>query len=260
MSVRELLGNLTAHLDLLPLLARQHFQGQFRAARLGLAWSAIQPLIRGAVLAVIFTQVVPIGTEVSYPAFIFAGTAVWAYLSQVVTTGTTSISASAVLANKVYFPRLLLPAMPAAAALPAYLLNLVVVVLLVLVFGEPLTLHVVTLPATVLLGCVLVTVASAVLGLLHVYYRDVGPLVTALMGVAFYATPIIYPAERLGQWRWLLEVNPLTGAVAAVRWSLFGGDEDLGNAVWWALAWIVALSIAAVLAYRSHDALCTDRL
>lgn len=258
--VRELLGNLTAHLDLLPLLARQHFQGQFRAARLGLAWSAIQPLIRGAVLAVIFTQVVPIGTEVSYPAFIFAGTAVWAYLSQVVTTGTTSISASAALANKVYFPRLLLPAMPAAAALPAYLLNLVVVVLLVLGFGEPLHLHVVTLPATVLLGCVLVTVASAVLGLLHVYYRDVGPLVTALMGVAFYATPIIYPVERLGPWRWLVEVNPLTGAVAAVRWSLFGGDEDLGNSVWWTLAWIVALSIVAVLAYRRHDALCTDRL
>lgn len=258
--MRELLGQLVAHRDLLPLLARQHFQGQFRAARLGLAWSAIQPLIRGAVLAVVFTRIVPIDTEVSYPAFIFAGTAVWAYLSQAITTGTTSITASAALANKVYFPRLLLPAMPAAATLPAYLLSLAVVLVLMLLFGEPVRPSILALPAAVLLGVVFVAVASAALGMLHVYFRDTGPLVTAVMAVAFYATPVIYPAEKVEEWRWLLEINPLTGAVSAVRWSLFGGAETVGNAVWWTLAWTVALAVATVVVYRRHDLVCTDRL
>jgi lipopolysaccharide transport system permease protein len=258
--LRDLLRGLLANLDLLPLLARQHFQGQFRAARLGLAWSAIQPLIRGAVLAVIFTQVIPVETDVSYPAFVFAGTAVWSYLSNAITNGTTAISGTAALANKVYFPRLLLPAMPAAAQLPAYLINLGIVVLLVIAFGEAPGLTVLALPVAVLLGFAFVTAASAVLALLHVYYRDVGPLVAALVAVGFYATPVIYPPELVGDWRWLLDINPLTGALSAVRWSLFAGAESVGSAVWWTAGWTTLLAVVALAAYRRHDALCTDRL
>lgn len=258
--VRALLRDAVAHGDLLPLLARQHFQGQFRAARLGLAWSALQPLLRGAVLAVVFTRFVPIDVGVPYPAFIFAGTAIWAYLSASVTAGTTSITGSADLTGRVYFPRILLPAMPALSQLPSYLVSLLLVVPLTWAFGVPPTWTLLTLPLTVALGIALVSAMSGVLSLLHVWFRDVGQMVTAAIGIAFYATPIVYPAGNAGSLRWVLDLNPFTGAVSAVRWSLFGGAEDVGLAIWSTVGWTIVLAIASAFAFARHERDCADRL
>lgn len=259
--LRELLADLIEHRDLLPLLAQQHFRGQFRAARLGVAWSAIQPLLRGAVLAVVFTQVTRFDTAVPYAAFIFAGTATFTYLSTAITQGTTGITASSDLATKVYFPRLLLPAMPAAAALPSYLITLTVVVGLTFVFGVAPSWTLVTLPLSMGLGFALVTAAASVLALAHVYFRDVSPMVTTGMGIAFYATPVIYPIEAAPGWLAdFLPINPFAGAVGAVRWSLFGGAEQLGTSVWWTLGWTVVLTVVAAVGYRHHERVCVDRM
>lgn len=257
-SVRALLRDLVAHRDLLPMLARQHFRGQYRAARLGLAWSALQPLVRGAVLAVVFTYFVPIDTDVAYPAFVLAGSATWGYLAGALQSGTTGIASSAPLAGRVYFPRLLLTAMPASSALPSYLVTLVVVVPLGLLFGVDYGWRLALLPVAVLLGFALVVAASSVLALLHVYFRDVGQMVTTGIGVLFYATPIIYPPEQAGRARWLLEVNPFTGAVGMVRWSLFG--EQVGWSVLWTLAWTVGLFGVGLWAFSRHERVCMDRL
>lgn len=264
MSIRTLLADLVRHRDLLPLLAQQHFRGRFRAARLGIAWSAIQPLIRGAVLAVVFTQFVRIPTRagVPYPAFVLAGSATWSYLVESITEGTTSITGSAALAGRVYFPRMLLPAMPAVAALPSYAAALTVVVVVSLAVGVDPSWTLLALPFAAAIGVVLVVALSEVLALLHVHFRDVAPLVGASMGILFFATPVFFPpeiAERAGL-RWMLDVNPFTGAVGAVRWALFGGREALGISLVSTGVWIVALTAIAAVAYRRHERTCVDRL
>lgn len=260
--LRSLLRDLVEHRDLLPMLAQQHFRGKFRAARLGIAWSAIQPLLRGAVLAIVFTQFVriPMRAGVPYPAFILGGTAAWAYLMTSVTEGTTSVAGSSSLATRVYFPRLLLPAMPAASTLPSYLINLVIVILLVLAFGVDMSVTLLMLPVAVVLGFALASSLSACLSLLHVYYRDVGPMASTGMGILFYATPIIYPADQVEDLRWILDINPFTGVVSLVRWSLFGGREAMGTSLWWTVGWTIALTIVALLAFRRYERICVDRL
>ena len=259
--VGVLLRDLWQHRDLLPLLARQHFRGQYRAARLGIAWSAAQPLLRALVMAVVFSRVARFDPAVAYPAFVFAGTAVFQYISSVVSAGTTGIATSGDLAGRVYFPRLLLAGMPAAAQVPSFLVTLVVVLVLTFAYGVPLGWQLLTLPVTFGLTFLLVVAASAVLGLAHVYLRDVGPMVNAVLSIGFYVTPVIYPATELGGWAWVLALNPATGAIAAVRWSLFGGQEPgLLVPLLITIAWTVALGALAVVLYRRHERICVDRL
>lgn len=258
--VRQLVRDLVRTRDLLPMLARQHFRGQFRAARLGLAWSALQPLIRGAVLAVVFTLFVPIETDEPYPAFVLAGSASWAFLSGGVQSGTTGIVSSAGLAGRVYFPRVLLAAMPAAAALPSYLITLAIVIPLGVVFGATFSWTVLLLPLAIALGFALVATMSMCLSLLYVYFRDVGQLVSTGIGVLFYATPIIYPLEQTGTLGRIVEINPFTGAVGVVRWTLFGGSEQLGLSLVWTVVWTVALGVVGTIAFSRHDRICMDRL
>lgn len=259
--IRVLLGDLWRHRDLLPLLARQHFRGQYRAARLGVAWSAAQPLLRALVLSIVFSRVTRFDTSVPYPAFVFAGTATFQYISSVVTAGTTGIADSSDLAGRVYFPRLLLAGMPAAAQVPSYLVTLAVVTVLTFAFGVAPGWQLLTLPLTLSLAFVLVVAASAILGLAHVYARDVGPMVSAVISIGFYLTPVIYPASELGRWRWLLELNPATGAIGAVRWSLFAGQEPgLARPVVITVVWTVVLFVLSLVLYRRYERICVDRL
>lgn len=262
--IRTLLADLRAHRDLLPLLARQHFHGQYRAARLGVAWAAAQPLLRGAILALIFTRVAPdIDTgPVPYAAFVLTGTVTFQYIAGVLTAGTTVIASSSDLAGKVYFPRLLLAAVPASSGLLGYLVGLGIVIPLTFAFGVRPSWHLLALPVPVLLVFALVVSATAVLGLWHVYWRDLGPLVTAVVSIGFYLTPVIYPASELeGPVRLALELNPATGAIAAMRWAVFGGHEPgLARPLAFTIAWTLVLTVVALLAYRRYERVCVDRL
>lgn len=266
--IRELLADLWRRRDLLPLLARQHFHAQFRAARLGVLWSAIQPLIRGSVLAVVFTLIVRIPTgDIPYAPFVLTGITVWTYMSQTLTQGTMSIVSTSALASKVYFPRLMLPAMPAAAALPGFLATVVVVVGIAAAFGVTPTVRILAAPLAVVLAFVLTTSAGAVLGLLYVYFRDIGPMVTAIVSVAFYATPVIYPSELAADRsigpisaQLLLEANPATGAIALMRWSLLDSPEALLRPLLFTAGWTICLTAIAMVTFRRHERVCVDRL
>lgn len=256
-----LLRDVWAHRDLLPLLARQHFRGQYRAARLGIAWAAAQPLVRALVLSVIFTRVARFDTPVPYPAFVFAGTLAFQYLATGIGQGTSVIASSSDLAGKIYFPRLLLAAMPASSSLIGFLIGLAINLGLIFAFGVMPAVHLLTLPLSIGLMFLLVVTATALLSMWHVYWRDLGPLVQAVIQIGFYVTPVIYPTAEIGEYRWLLWLNPATGAVGAVRWSLFGGQEpELLWPLLITIAWTLVMGIAAVRIYARRERICVDRL
>ena len=55
-------------------------------------------------------------------------------------------------------------------------------------------------------------------------YRDFSVLLAFALQLGMYATPIIYPLSFLSnsQYKWLIELNPLTPIAEAFRYSLFG--------------------------------------
>src|SRR5436305_10109124 len=105
-----LLGDLWSRRSLLPMLAAKDFHSRYRSASLGVLWSVFLPLLQGAVLAAVFTKIVKIHTPYSYPVFVLSGMVTWSYFTQSLSASSTSIVDGAAIAGKVYFPRLLLPA------------------------------------------------------------------------------------------------------------------------------------------------------
>lgn len=257
-----LLADLARSRGLLYMLARHDFAARYRSAALGLAWSVALPLLQGAVLAVVFTRIVPVRAGVSYPLFVLSGTTVWSYLSQVTQVGSTAIVDGADIATKLYFPRLLLPAVPVLAGAVSGLISTALVVVLLPVLGSGVHLSLLVLPAALLLAMALAALASALFAILHVYFRDVRYLVTALLLLAFYATPVLYPLTKPhGVLRTLVEVNPATGVLQLVRFCFFGASPGpLAAPLAATAAWLVALAGTVVVAYTRHERIACDRL
>jgi lipopolysaccharide transport system permease protein len=256
-----LLRDLWRRRALLPMLAAKDFHARYRSASLGVLWSVFLPLLQGIVLAVVFSKIVKIRTPYSYPVFVLSGMITWSYFTQSVSAGATAIVDNSSIAGKVYFPRLLLPAVPAMANLVSYGISSGVILLLLLVFREDIRPTLLLLPfAMVLVAAVAVAIGS-IAAVAHVYFRDVRYIVQAVLMVGLYGTPIIYPLQRAGSAKWFLVFgNPMTGVVQLGRFSVFGAADAVGVAVLATLAWLAVLVVAALLLYRRYERIAVDRL
>ncbi len=259
---RILLRDLRRALPLLPLLARQDYVARYRSAALGLLWSVFLPLLQGAVLAVVFSHVVKVNTGgQSYPVFVFLGMNAWAFIQNSWTAGATSIVDGSSIASRVYFPRLLLPAVPAVANLPALAISNAVALLSMPIFGVAFKVTLLLLPVAMAIELLLIISLSAVTTLMHVYFRDVRYLVSALLMVAFYATPVIYPLTLVHEvLRDLVLANPATGVVQLARYAVFGSADDLLIALLSTALWTAGLTLLAVRAFGRHERIAVDRL
>jgi ABC-type polysaccharide/polyol phosphate export permease len=230
-ATRELLGNLT----------QRELRGKYKRSALGWAWSLINPLA----LAVIFTFVFGVvfqgrlepqgNTELSgitaFPLFLLTGLLPWAFLSNGINGGIGALVANANLVKKVYFPREILLFSNTGALLVALLIEMSVLGLALLAFGNvwlqflPLILVVIALQA------VFVTGIALLLAALNVYFRDVQHFVGIALQLWFYATPVIYPItllnniadkELLGvSLLTLYKLNPMTAFVEMYHSMLF---------------------------------------
>ena len=265
--VRVLFRDLWSHRDLLGLLARQDYKSRYRSASLGLAWSVLMPLLQGVVIAVVFSRLVGGGLTRVYLPYVMSGVASFGYFSSSLTVAATSIVDSSGIAGRIYFPRLLLPAVAPTANLPGACVSFVIATVVALGLGRRPGWHLLLLPCAVLLLWLLAVVAGALLTLLHVYSRDVRYLVQAGLIVLFYATPLIYflpgtPGTRAlpqGLVPYVL-ANPATGAVQLMRLDVIGKASDVGPAVAITGAWIVALLVVTVMLYARRERTACDRL
>jgi lipopolysaccharide transport system permease protein len=125
--------------------------------------------------------------------------------------------------------------------------NFLIVVILLAAFGVKnwATLPV-FVPALVLYLLNAMWVAMVV-GLLSARFRDLPQIITALMQMAFYITPILYRPKSLSRFTFVIEWNPLAYLVDLVRAPLIG---QFPSAQTWgicagmaAVGWLLALAL-----------------
>jgi ABC-type polysaccharide/polyol phosphate export permease len=63
---------------------------------------------------------------------------------------------------------------------------------------------------------------APLLGLLGTRFRDLQPIITNLLQVMFFVTPVLWPASLLGPRQWIADINPLQSLIAILREPLLG--------------------------------------
>lgn len=211
--------------ELLYYLIWRDVKARYKQTFLSGFWAVFRPLASMVLMAAVFGGIAHIGsgTGVPYPLFLYAGILPWTYFSSAVTSGSSSLANNAGLITKAYFPRLYAPFAAVAAPLVDFALSFVVLLGLFGWYMRVPSWHIVFLPAFMALLLLLGLGVGLWLAGATVKYRDVPFALPYLVQMGMYATPIIYPVTLVpGRWRWLLTLNPLTGAIDGMRWSLLG--------------------------------------
>jgi len=214
--------------ELMGFLAWRDIKVRYKQAVLGTAWAIIQPLVQTALLTFVFGKLakMPDG-GIPYFILVLTGNLAWQLFTGAFNGAGGSLVGNSHLISKVYFPRLVVPISALAVAMVDFAVVFVFAVPLIAVFGVPPGWQILVLPAFILLALAIALGAGLWITALTVKFRDFRFITPFLVQIGLFVTPVGFRTDTLPNWRDLLALNPLSGVVDGMRWSLLGGRTEI---------------------------------
>ena len=225
-------------------LAQRDIIVRYRQTIFGVAWVILQPLVSAGIFTIVFGVIAGLSTD-GIPTFVFtlAAMLAWNLFNGALGKSSASMVSNQSLVQKVFFPRLLVPASSLASIVLDFIVGFALLVVMMLVFGVTPGWQVLLLPVWVLLILLLGLGFGLAAAAYMVKYRDVGYVLPWVLQVLMYASPLAYSLSAVpDNLRWLFEINPVTWFLEVFRWSALGTPIP---PVWQ----LVALAVAAPLVF-----------
>ena len=208
--------------ELAYLLAVTDFKRTYFGTALGYLWSVARPLLLFAVLLEVFTHIFRLGSQVPhYPVFLLFNMVLFGFFQESTATAVPSIVGQEGIVRKTQFPRLAIPMAVVLTAFFNLVLNLVVVFAFILGFGVSPTWTWLLVPVILAMMWVLTLAVSMIVSSLYPRFRDIGIIWTVFVTALFYATPILYPLDKVGArshtLAQLIAMNPMAPILELAR-------------------------------------------
>lgn len=245
---------------------RREFQSRYRNSLLGAAWTVLNPLALILIYTVVFSQVMKtrlpgVDSTFAYSIYLCAGMLTWGLFAEIVGRGQNVFIEHANLLKKLNFPRLCLPVVVVLTALLNFAIIFGLFSLFLLLTGN--------FPGWVFLGLIpvlLVEIAFAiglgiVLGVLNVFFRDVGQFFSVALQFWFWLTPIVYSVTHLpASLRPFMILNPMASIVAACQDVLVAQRWPQWQSLGWLGLFALGLCGAGLWLYRRNAGALVDEL
>jgi ABC-type polysaccharide/polyol phosphate export permease len=211
-------------------MVRRELRQKYKGSALGVLYYLVNPVVLMAAYAVMTRYVLRFEGIDDYGLFLIIGIGTWLFFSQSLLAAASSLIDQSSLVRKVRFPREIVPAAVVSVqfVIFAVLIGLITPVALIMRGAD--------LPALLTLPVVLALLACFVLGLglvvavLHAYYRDVAPILSAALLPWFFVSPVFFRTDDfpgLAQRDWLGDLlrwgNPIAPFMESVRDVLYDG-------------------------------------
>ncbi len=206
-------------------LVKMDLRTRYRRSVLGMGWSLLHPIAMTVILCTVFHKVFEVDVN-EYAPFLLAGLACWNYLVSTTLQGCQCLFQGEPYIRQYPAPLAIYSLRTALGGTVHFLVALVVVLVLAWSFkgfANPLSL--LSLMPTVALLFLFAWSAALLAGFANVYFQDTQHLCEVGFQILFYATPIMYPADRLrdSHLAWLVNYNPLVALLELVRQPILEG-------------------------------------
>jgi lipopolysaccharide transport system permease protein len=261
---RELLFNLTS----------REVRGKYKRTIFGQLWSLANPLMLMLIYSLVFGLLFkstpppgdPSGLDI-FPLWLLCGLLPWTFFASVVSSGTGSLVDNANLIQKVSFSRIVLPFSTVASSAYNWLFEMVVLLIAISIAGG----FVLPWLPLVVVAMALLAIFAAGVGLLfaiaNVYFRDTQYLLSIVLQLWIYLTPIIYPIYRVANASTkvgglagtpvtllgLYDLNPMVHFVTLFRQLIY--DNRWPDGIEWVICvcWSLAALGIGMLIFRKNE-------
>jgi lipopolysaccharide transport system permease protein len=220
---RNMLGGIWRYRGFISGSVKREFQAKYRNSLLGAAWTVLNPLAMIVVYTVVFRQVMHnrlqgMDSTFAYSIYLCAGVLTWGLFAEITSRSQSVFLENANLLKKLQFPRICLPIIVVLNALVNFTIIFGLFTVFLIVSGTFPGVSFLALFPVLAIQILFAIGLGMILGVLNVFFRDVGQFFTILLQFWFWFTPIVYPVTTLPDGvRALLVWNPMASVVAAYQ-------------------------------------------
>jgi lipopolysaccharide transport system permease protein len=244
------LRHVVRYRGLIASLVARDLKARYRGSVLGFFWSFVNPLLLLLVYTFVFTIVLPGAHPADlqpFSLFMFCGILPWTWFSSSLLEASTVLITSGNLIKKVLFPAEVLPIVTVFAGAVHFCLGLPILAAFLLYYRVPIVFtDLLWFPVVVLIQLIFTLGLALLLSALTVHFRDIRDLLSNLLTLWFFGTPIIYAVSQVPPGvRRVLNVNPMTHLVVSYQEVLFKAGAF---ALWSQLLIVGMVSVAVFVA------------
>ncbi len=220
--IRQYWRDLWKYRELVLILAWRDLSVRYKQAVLGIAWSALRPLVTTIVFTFVFGRLASFPSQgAPYAVVVLSGLLVWQFFASALESSSASVIGNSNLVSKVYFPRMVIPLSALAVSIVDMLINLALLGAVMIWYGYTPPLRVLYLPLIMGITLLLTMGMGFWLSALAAKYRDFRIIVPFVVQLGFYVSPVGYATGIVPEkYRLYYDLNPLVGLIDAARWSL----------------------------------------
>jgi teichoic acid transport system permease protein len=218
----------------------ENFRWRSQAGRLAIF--ELQKVVRGAVLGWFWLFVKPlvyigtfwfvlqlglradrfIGDGVPFLLWLACGLVPWFYMADMIGAGAHVYKRYSYLINRVNFPSSVIPTFFSLSHLIVFVISIVIVILVMLISGFPLTIYALQLPLITLAMFVFFIFFSLMVSPLSAISKDFANLIAAIGLPIFWLSGVIFNLNAIEiPWvKWIFIFNPVSSFVTAFRAAL----------------------------------------
>ena len=208
---------------------KREFQTKYRNSLLGALWNVLNPLAMIVIYTIIFSQVMRaklpgVDHSFAYSIYLCAGILSWGLFAEIISRSQVMFVDNGNLLKKINFPRICIPTIIVGSALVNFIIVSAIFCAFLLISGYFPGVVILSLIPVIVILILFAVGLGMTIGVLNVFFSDVGQFFGIFLQFWFWLTPIVYSTAILPEnFREYISYNPLAGVVMSCQDVLVKG-------------------------------------
>lgn len=214
--------------ELLWQMVSREVKARYKQSILGYFWVILNPLAQMLVMSFAFSIIMRIPTNstgnIPYSIFLFVALLPWNLFASSISSAASSLVNSGSLITKIYFPRTILVISTIIAKIIDFLFALSILIIYMIIYQIPINLNILWIFPIFFIQQIFTLGLSFFFSAANLLYRDIQYLLSMILLLWMYATPVIYPADLVPEkYKIFFQINPMAVIINAYRQVILAG-------------------------------------
>ncbi|MBV6656074.1 MAG: ABC transporter permease [Mameliella sp.] len=223
---KPFLEELTAVWQALPIamvFVRRAIRIKYANTLLGLLWVVLPLSAYIAIYSVFFSLLLKVDSNgLPYPLIVFSGMIGWNYFKDIIHNAGPSLHEEGEYLKRNVMPKFIIPLYKSLLGLVEFGISLILFLLLMLIYGQPLRPTLLIIPLLLVINQLLGFSIAIWVCNLSGQRRDAIHLAISGLNVAIWLTPVFYLPSLIPEpYEALIYINPVSALLGAYRWAFF---------------------------------------
>ncbi|MEZ8169025.1 ABC transporter permease [Vibrio sp. 10N.222.54.F12] len=245
---------------------KRDFQSRYQTSMLGAAWLILQPLAMILVYTLVFSQVMKARLPgetgpYAYSIYLCAGVLTWGLFAEIIGRSKGVFIDNANLLKKMSFPKICLPVIVVISSTINFFIIFSLFIIFLLSIGQFPGSLIFDFLIVLTLQIILASGIGIIVGILNVFFRDVGQFVDVCLQFLFWSTPIVYAIDIISdELHSAIMLNPMARLVSSYQEIFVHKQSPDWQLLFPVLIFAIFCCLVGLTLFRKHSSDMVDEL